>query len=84
MSFVILIDIISVLFIAILLDFALGEPPNKIHPVVFIGKAISFFTKLIKRFSQNKGRLYEKIGGSILALGLPVIVGLIVYFIIIQ
>ncbi|MEM4311197.1 MAG: cobalamin biosynthesis protein [Nitrososphaerales archaeon] len=35
-------EIIIILALALLLDLFLGEPPNKIHPVVYMGKLISF------------------------------------------
>jgi adenosylcobinamide-phosphate synthase len=74
-------DIIAALLIAILLDFVFGEPPNRLHPVVFIGKIISILTKFIKRISEDNSGKYEKLGGIVLALGLPAFIGLITYFI---
>ena len=47
------IDIISILFIATLIDITIGEPPNKMHPVVLIGRIIKFFTKIIKKNSSQ-------------------------------
>jgi adenosylcobinamide-phosphate synthase len=40
---------------AIVLDIALGEPPAIIHPVVYIGKAISW----LERISPKKGRIAQ-------------------------
>jgi adenosylcobinamide-phosphate synthase len=86
----IVIEIISILFIAALIDITIGEPPNRIHPVVLIGRIINFFTKMIKNASRyRKGKEkekenFEKVMGSILALGLTVMVSLVVYYISIQ
>jgi adenosylcobinamide-phosphate synthase len=84
----IVIEIISILFIAALIDITIGEPPNRIHPVVLIGRIINFFTKMIKNASryrkEKEKENFEKVMGSILALGLTVMVSLIVYYISIQ
>ncbi len=50
MSLEIVTEIISILFIATLIDITLGEPPNRLHPVVLIGRIINFFIKIIKKF----------------------------------
>lgn len=77
-------DIIVALLAAVLLDFVFGEPPNRLHPVVFIGKIISILTKFIKRIFKYSGEKYERLGGTVLALGLPGFIGLMTYFIAIQ
>lgn len=74
-------DIILALLSALLLDFVFGEPPNRLHPVVFIGRIISALTKFIKRHSKDNNEKYEKIGGIVLALGLTGFIGLITYFV---
>ena len=38
-------EIILILFLAIAIDLALGEPPRAIHPVVWMGKVTSFLEK---------------------------------------
>src|ERR687890_2832319 len=62
-------------------DYLIGEPPNRIHPVVWIGKTISFFTGQIKKKGNNKahGALNEKIQGSILAISWTSTIGIICY-----
>ena len=86
----IVIEIISILFIAALIDITIGEPPNRVHPVVLIGRIINFFTKMIKNASryrkekEKEKENFEKVMGSILALGLTVMVSLVVYYISIQ
>ena len=88
MSLEIVTEIISILFIATLIDITLGEPPNRIHPVVLIGRIINFFIKIIKnasRYMREKDKAnFEKVMGSILALGLTVMVSLVAYFISMQ
>ena len=73
-------EIICTLIIAFAIDATIGEPPNKLHPVVQIGKTVSLFTRITKQVSHKKGTNFEKIMGSVVALGLPIVVGLIVYF----
>lgn len=86
----IITEIISILFVAILIDILLGEPPNRIHPVVMIGRIINFFTKMIKdasRYRKEKGKdkgNFEKVMGSILTLGLTATVSLVVYYVSMQ
>ncbi len=38
-------DILPILFLAMAIDLALGEPPRSIHPVVWMGKIISILEK---------------------------------------
>ena len=84
MAFELIDEIILTLIIAFVIDSLVGEPPNRLHPVVQIGKIINLFTKFTKKLSTNKGKNFEKIMGSILAIGLPIIVGLIFYLISVQ
>ncbi len=84
MAFVLGAEIILVLIIALFIDAMIGEPPNRLHPTAIIGRIINFFTKIIKNSSQNKLKNFEKIMGSILAIGITILIGLIVYFIIVQ
>jgi adenosylcobinamide-phosphate synthase len=76
----ILLEIILVTCFSISLDYLIGEPPNNIHPVVWIGKIIYFFTSQIKK--RNKSN--EKIFGAFLALFLTAIIGILAYILIIQ
>ncbi len=80
----ILLEIILVICFSISFDYFFGEPPNKIHPVVWIGKIIYFFTGQIKKRYNKRYKLYEKICGSVLALSLTFIIGILVYLILIQ
>ena len=38
-------EIPLILVLALVLDLALGEPPNFIHPVAWMGKVISFLVR---------------------------------------
>jgi len=38
-------DIIAVLIIAVILDLSLGDPPNSLHPVAWMGRVASFLEK---------------------------------------
>lgn len=74
-------EIVLTMIVAFVIDVTIGEPPNKLHPVVLIGKIVSLYTRIIKHVFLNKGIHFEKTMGSILAIGLPVVAGLVVYFI---
>jgi len=39
------VDILLIVFLALIFDLVLGEPPRTIHPVVWMGKAASFLEK---------------------------------------
>lgn len=84
MAFELIDEVILTLIIAFVIDGLVGEPPNKVHPVVLLGKIIFLFTKFTKNISHKKRKNFEKFLGSILAIGLPIIVGLIVYLISVQ
>ncbi len=73
--------IISIICFSVSFDYLIGEPPNRIHPVVWIGKTINFFTGQIKKKRNNKahGVLNEKIQGSILAISLTSTIGILSY-----
>jgi adenosylcobinamide-phosphate synthase len=44
--------------VALLVDRFIGEPPNALHPVVWMGKAISFFDKRISRGHPRRERFF--------------------------
>jgi len=56
-----------VLSAAIAVDFLLGEYPSTIHPVVWIGKAITLFESIAPR----KGKIIPFLAGVLIAVGLP-------------
>jgi adenosylcobinamide-phosphate synthase len=53
---------------ALLLDAAFGEPPEYLHPTVWMGRAISAFEKRVLRLKTPEAR---KRAGAVLALSLP-------------
>ena len=38
-------EILLILFLAIIIDLTLGDPPNVIHPVAWMGRVASFLGK---------------------------------------
>ena len=54
------------LLIAVLVDRFLGEPPNALHPVVWMGRAISFLDRRVRRGSPRR----ERAAGALLALSI--------------
>ena len=57
-----LFDFIIILLISVTMDLLLGDPNNKIHPVAWLGKYITYFIPKIK---DKKKRNYEKKNGII-------------------
>lgn len=55
---------ILVLVTAVLLDLALGEPPTAVHPVAWMGSAISF----VQKRAPKQGRLWPFVAGFLLML----------------
>ena len=74
-------EIFLVICFSISFDYLIGEPPNSIHPVVWIGKIINFFTFQVKK-RNKKYKSYEKICGLVLALSLTFSIGILAYLII--
>jgi len=56
----------AVIGVAVLLDAALGEPPARLHPVVWLGSLADVAVRQAPR-----GRFVQLVYGSALALGLP-------------
>ncbi|GAH79665.1 unnamed protein product, partial [marine sediment metagenome] len=54
-------EIIFILFIALALDFAFGEPPNFWHPVAWLGKLIS----LEMKWAPRRGKLTQLVFGIV-------------------
>jgi len=44
-----MLEIVSVIFLAFILDLLIGDPRYKYHPVRIIGHGISFFSKVLRR-----------------------------------
>ena len=62
---------VGVLLIALALDIALPEPPNAIHPVVWMGKAIS----ALERLAVGLGNTMSFLVGVFMAVSVPVLFG---------
>lgn len=54
--------------LALLLDAAFGEPPERVHPTVLMGRAISVFEKWVEGIEGPRSR---RLAGIALALSLP-------------
>ena len=55
---------ILVVFFALVLDFAVGDPRNKFHPTAWLGSLIAKLTPYTKNSSEN----LEKLGGVFIIL----------------
>ncbi len=77
-------EIILIICFSISFDYFIGEPPNAIHPVIWIGKIIKFSTEKIKKRNNKTYRISERVSGSILAIGITTIIGFAAYLITIQ
>ncbi len=63
-------DIILILLVALAVEFTVGDPPNAVHPVAWIGKAISFF----ERLGFIAGKTYQFIYGALITVVLALAV----------
>jgi len=59
-----IIESITIIFFALVIDFTLGDPRNKFHPTAWIGSLIAKLVPSIKTSSAN----LEKLGGIFLIL----------------
>jgi adenosylcobinamide-phosphate synthase len=66
----------AALALAVSWDIALGEPPNAIHPVVGIGKTISF----LERIAPKASRVAQLVYGLLIALLFPATLAAGAYF----
>ena len=66
--------LIAALAGGIVLDYLLGDPPNKYHPVAWLGRLIQWFVPKLK------ARRREKAGGALFAVALVVSTGLLFHF----
>lgn len=63
--------------LALLIDFTIREPPDKLHPTVWMGKVIA----LLKPKTKSKNPRIEKLNGILLGLFTVTLFALPVYFI---
>ncbi len=71
-----IIESITIIFFALVIDFTLGDPKNKFHPIVWIGSLIAKLTPSLKNSSDN----LEKLGGIILIVISSIIVVSLITF----
>lgn len=69
----ILVPILAVM-LALILDFFYGDPKNKYHPTVWIGKLIGKFVP----YTRSMNPLVEKINGTILLVSVVTIVSILI------
>lgn len=69
-------EILLILGAAVVLDFALGDPPNRVHPTAWIGRLIGAVTPKLK--SQNG--VVEKVRGSVAVIAIVSLVTLSTYY----
>ncbi len=69
-------DFLLILFLALTLDFFVGELPRAIHPVVWIGKLVSFLEKI----APSQGKIFQLIYGGIMTLLTILAFALPIYF----
>jgi len=67
-----------VLVLALAIDLTLGEPPNAVHPVVWMGNLIALFMKA--PVYPNRSRAFQFVYGCIVALFTAALFGLGAYF----
>ncbi|MEM2875368.1 MAG: cobalamin biosynthesis protein [Candidatus Bathyarchaeia archaeon] len=70
------IDRLIMLFLAVLIDLLFGEPPDRLHPTVWMGGVISFLKDKIR----DKNARVERINGALMALSVIILFSLPVYF----
>jgi adenosylcobinamide-phosphate synthase len=73
------LDIILILLVALAVEFTIGDPPNAVHPVAWIGKAITF----LERLGFIAGKTYQFAFGMVMTIGLTAIVTLAALFIVV-
>ena len=72
-----ILESLSIIFLALLIDLTIGDPKNKFHPTAWIGQLIAKLTPLFKNSSDR----IERLGGVFLILSTIVLVtAMIVFF----
>lgn len=69
-------DILLILALALIIDFALGDPPDAFHPVAWMGRVISF----LGRGRLSRGPLCQFLYGAVITLLVMAIFTLPVFF----
>jgi adenosylcobinamide-phosphate synthase len=63
---------LAVLAAAAAIDLALGDPPNRLHPVAWLGQAVT----ALERTAPRQGRGRQLLWGAVVAAALPVVAAL--------
>ncbi len=66
-----------VLVAALAVDVLVGEPPNALHPVVWMGK----LTRLLERLSPTRGRFAQLVAGALIAVTVPSVFAAAAFFV---
>ncbi len=69
--------LIAGLAIGITIDILVNDPPNRVHPVAWLGKLVGSVIPKLKNNKKSANR--EKVAGIILAISFVVTIGLIVH-----
>ena len=70
-----MLEYLLILVLAVVLDIAFGELPNRVHPVAWLGKVISWQLKL-----RPKGKALESAYGALVVLFTVFFISMPVYF----
>ena len=70
-----IIESITIIGFAILIDLIFGDPKNRYHPTAWIGRFIAKLTTITK----NQNSTFEKIGGTIMIITISSVVVLLLY-----
>jgi adenosylcobinamide-phosphate synthase len=70
-----IIESITIIGFAILIDLILGDPKNRYHPTAWIGTFIAKLTTITK----NQNSTFEKIGGTIMIITISSVVVLLLF-----
>jgi adenosylcobinamide-phosphate synthase len=70
------VDALLIFILAFIIDAVFGEFPDRVHPTVWIGKAIAYFKPKFK----NENPRIEKVNGVVLCVLVILIVAVPVYF----
>jgi adenosylcobinamide-phosphate synthase len=69
-------EILLILFLALILDFTFGDPPNAVHPVAWMGKVASYLIKSVKSRSGTVQFIY----GTVIVVFIMGLFAVPVYF----
>jgi len=67
---------ISILFVALALDAFVGEPPAKVHPVVWMGRIVAALEKVLYKGTERTQRLKGTAAAAVVIVSFAVPVAL--------